>query len=72
MTVLNNRDLNQVSWELRAMAGQAHVPSTQDTPRRALRPVGGADRSEGLRIERPEQVAGAWEEALRADPTPDG
>ena len=38
--VLNNRDLNQVTWEQRAMQGDPMYPATQDDPRlpvRALR-----------------------------------
>jgi len=65
--VLNNRDLNQVTWELRAMAGEPRVPTTQDIP-----DVRYADWAEmiglkGIRVERPEQVAGAWRDALAAD-----
>ena len=30
--VLNNRDLNQVTWELRAMGNSPRVPRTQDIP----------------------------------------
>lgn len=30
--VLNNRDLNQVTWELRAMAGDPKVEITQNLP----------------------------------------
>ncbi len=30
--VLNNRDLNQVTWELRAMAGDPKFEASQDVP----------------------------------------
>ena len=45
--VLNNRDLNQVTWELRAMAGEPQGADHPGHPRRALRPVGRADRPQG-------------------------
>jgi pyruvate dehydrogenase (quinone) len=30
--VLNNRDLNQVTWELRAMSGDPKFEASQDVP----------------------------------------
>jgi pyruvate dehydrogenase (quinone) len=65
--VLNNRDLNQVTWELRAMAGEPRVPVTQDIP-----DVRYADWAEliglkGIRVDHPDQVAEAWTQALTAD-----
>src|SRR3569833_3592272 len=32
VVVLNNGDLNMVSWELRAMGGSPKLPQTQDLP----------------------------------------
>ena len=65
--VLNNRDLNQVTWELRAMAGEARVPITQAIPdvhyAQWAEPIG----LKGIRVDRPEQIAGAWDQALAAD-----
>jgi len=65
--VLNNRDLNQVTWELRAMAGQARVPTTQDIPDVHYAQWAELIGLKGIRVDRPEQVAGAWDEALKAD-----
>lgn len=67
VVVLNNGDLNQVSWELRAMSGTPKVEETQHVPG-----FNYADYAEKLglnaiRVERPEQVADAWEAALAAD-----
>ncbi|MET9134114.1 thiamine pyrophosphate-requiring protein [Streptomyces antibioticus] len=67
VAVFNNQDLNQVTWEMRAMSG-----APQFLPSQSLPDVGYADfaRSLGLagvRVEKPEQVAGAWETALVAD-----
>ncbi|MFE0678341.1 thiamine pyrophosphate-requiring protein [Streptomyces sp. NPDC058867] len=67
VAIFNNRDLNQVTWEMRAMQG-----APQFLPSQSLPDVGYADfaRSlglDGMRIERPDAVAGAWESALAAD-----
>lgn len=65
--VLNNRDLNQVTWEQRAMAGDPKFESSQDLP-----PFNFADYANllglhGIRVETPEAVGPAWDEALSAD-----
>ncbi|MET9079919.1 thiamine pyrophosphate-requiring protein [Streptomyces sp. NPDC004232] len=67
VAVFNNRDLNQVTWEMRAMEG-----APQFLPSQSIPDVGYADfaRSLGLagvRIEKPDGVTGAWEAALAAD-----
>ncbi|MFF8279181.1 thiamine pyrophosphate-requiring protein [Streptomyces lateritius] len=67
VAVLNNRDLNQVTWEMRAMTG-----APQFLPSQAIPDVPYADfaRSVGLagiRVEQPGDVVGAWEEALASD-----
>ncbi len=65
--VLNNRDLNQVTWELRAMAGEPRVPTTQDIPDVAYAKWAELIGLKGIRVDRPDQVAGAWEQALACD-----
>ncbi|MGI9185563.1 MAG: thiamine pyrophosphate-dependent enzyme, partial [Solirubrobacteraceae bacterium] len=65
--VLNNRDLNQVTWELRAMAGEARVPTTQDIPDVPYAQWAELIGLKGIRVDRPDQVAGAWDQALAAD-----
>jgi pyruvate dehydrogenase (quinone) len=65
--VLNNRDLNQVTWELRAMAGEPRVPTTQDIPDVHYAQWAELIGLKGIRVEEPDQVAGAWSEALAAD-----
>lgn len=67
VAVLNNGDLNQVTWEMRAMSG-----SPQFLPSQELPDVGYADFARslglgGMRVEKPEQVPGAWEEALASE-----
>jgi pyruvate dehydrogenase (quinone) len=65
--ILNNQDLNQVTWEQRVLGGDPKLESTQVIP-----DVGYAAYAEllglkGIRVETPERVAPAWDEALAAD-----
>src|ERR687883_330660 len=65
--VLNNRDLNQVTWEQRALQGDPMNPMTQRIP-----DVRYADFAEliglaGVRIEQPEDIGDAWRQAFEAD-----
>ncbi|HEX6141682.1 MAG TPA: thiamine pyrophosphate-requiring protein [Geminicoccaceae bacterium] len=65
--VLNNQDLNQVTWEQRVLAGDPKWETSQnirDFPYAAYAELLGL---KGLRVERPEEVGPAWDEALRAD-----
>lgn len=67
LLVLNNRDLNYVTWEQRAMEGEARFDASQVVP-----DVPYADYAEmlglrGIRVERPEDVAVAWDAALQSD-----
>ncbi|QLE75338.1 thiamine pyrophosphate-requiring protein [Streptomyces rectiverticillatus] len=67
VAVLNNQDLNQVTWEMRAMEG-----APQFLPSQAIPDVPYADfaRSiglDGVRVEEPGGVVPAWERALAAD-----
>jgi len=65
--VLNNRDLNQVTWEQRALGGDPKFETSQN-----LRDFQYAAYAEliglkGLRVEKPEEVGPAWDIALSAD-----
>lgn len=67
VAILHNNDLNQVTWEMRAMAGAPKFAESQSLP-----DVNYAEfaRSLGLigqRIDSPGQLATAWESALEAD-----
>lgn len=67
VAVLNNHDLNQVTWELRALGGSPQFLPSQELPDF---PYAGYARSLGLHgilVEKPEDVAPAWDEALAAD-----
>src|SRR5207253_5998282 len=66
VAVLNNGDLNMVSWELRALGGSPKLPQTQDVP--AFDYAGYAELLGfvGVRIGRPDDVVPALEQALAA------
>ena len=67
VAVLNNHDLNQVTWELRALGGSPQFLPSQELPDF---PYAGYARSlglEGIRVDAPDQVVPAWERALAAD-----
>ena len=64
--VLNNRDLNQVTWELRVMTGDPKLDASQvlpDFPYAAYAELLGL---QGIRIDRPEQIVPAWDQAFKA------
>ena len=62
--VLNNGDLNEVTWEQRAMAGDPRFETSQTLP--AFPYAGYAELLgiKGMRVDSPEDVRSAWEEAL--------
>jgi pyruvate dehydrogenase (quinone) len=65
--VLNNRDLNQVTWEHRAMEGSPKFEASQDLPDFPYARFAELAGLRGIRVDDPEQVGSAWEEALAAD-----
>ena len=67
IAVLNNQDLNQVTWELRAMADSPRVPETQDVPAFNYANYAELCGLKGIRVEKPKQVAPAWDAAFAAE-----
>jgi pyruvate dehydrogenase (quinone) len=65
--VLNNRDLNQVTWEQRVMAGDPRFDASQDLPDFPYARFAEECGLDGIRVDRPEQIGAAWERALAAD-----
>ncbi|HWR46576.1 MAG TPA: thiamine pyrophosphate-requiring protein [Pseudonocardiaceae bacterium] len=65
--VFNNQDLNQVTWEQRAEAGDPKFMGSQwipDVPyAQFAKPLG----LKGIRVDDPARMGTAWEEALAAD-----
>jgi pyruvate dehydrogenase (quinone) len=65
--VLNNRDLNQVTWEQRAMAGDPRFPGSQAIPDFPYARYAEELGLLGLRVDRPEDIGKAWDRVLTAD-----
>ena len=65
--VFNNQDLNQVTWEQRVLAGDPKYPASQVIPDFPAAKYAELIGLHGIKVERPDDVAGAWEEALTAD-----
>ena len=65
--VFNNQDLNQVTWEQRAEAGDPKYPGTQYIPDVRYSDFARMLGLKGVFVEKPEQVGPAWDEALAAD-----
>ena len=64
--VLANRDLNQVTWEQRVMAGDPKYECSQNVPPFEFARYAEMLGLTGIRIDKPEQIAPAWEQALSA------
>ena len=65
--VLNNRDLNQVTWEQRVLAGDPKLEMSQVLPDFAYARFAELLGLKGIRVDSPDRVADAWDEALAAD-----
>jgi pyruvate dehydrogenase (quinone) len=65
--VLNNRDLNQVTWEQRAMVGDPKFSASQDLPDFPYARYAELIGFRGIRVDSPEAIGPAWDEALSAD-----
>ena len=65
--VLNNRDLNQVTWEQRVMEGDAKLAASQDLPDFPYARYAELIGLTGVRVDRPEDVGPAWDRVLAAD-----
>jgi len=64
--VLNNRDLNQVTWEMRIEAGDPKLPMTQSIPDFPYAAFAESIGLLGIRVDKPEDVGRAIDEALSA------
>jgi pyruvate dehydrogenase (quinone) len=65
--VLNNRDLNQVTWEQRAMEGDPKFEASQDLPDFPYAEYARMVGLGGVRVDDPGAVGAAWDEALSSD-----
>jgi pyruvate dehydrogenase (quinone) len=65
--VLNNGDLNQVTWEQRALQGDPKFEDAQVVPDFPYAEYARLLGLGGIRVERPQDIAPAWERALAAE-----
>ena len=62
--VLNNRDLNMVTWEERVLAGDPKFAGSQSLPDFPYAEYAKSLGLDGIRVERPEDIGGAWDLAF--------
>lgn len=65
--VLNNRDLNQVTWEERISLGAGKTESTQSIPDFPYHRYAELLGLKGIFVDNPDKVGAAWDEALASD-----
>ncbi|MBJ9689077.1 thiamine pyrophosphate-requiring protein [Burkholderia vietnamiensis] len=65
--VLNNEDLNQVTWEQRVMEGDPKFDTSQQIPNVPYYRFATLVGLKGIYVDDPEQLGAAWEEALASD-----
>ncbi|MGW3356242.1 thiamine pyrophosphate-requiring protein [Streptomyces bungoensis] len=65
--VFNNQDLNQVTWEQRAMAGDPKFPGSQYIPDVPYAKYAELLGLKGIYCDKPKKVGKAWEEALASE-----
>lgn len=65
--VIVNHDLNQVTWEQRALSGDPKFPAAQDVVDFPYSAYGEMLGFKGIRVDRPEDIRDAWLQALNAD-----
>ncbi len=67
VAVLNNEDLNQVTWEQRVMEGNPKFAVTQDIPNVPYHQFAQMIGLEGIYCDAPDAVGAVWDRALAAD-----
>ncbi|KZS69440.1 MAG: thiamine pyrophosphate-requiring protein [Mycobacterium pseudokansasii] len=67
VAVLHNNDLNQVTWEMRAMAGAPKFAESQTLPDVDYAGFAASLGLGSATLTAPDQIASAWDQALQAD-----
>ena len=65
--VLNNEDLNQVTWEQRVMEGDPKFDASQQIPNVPYHRFAELIGLKGIYVDNPNRLGAAWDEALTAD-----
>ena len=67
IAVLHNNDLNQVTWELRAMEGSPKFTKSQTLPDVDFASFAASLGLQAITVTDPDEIAPAWQRALAAD-----
>ncbi|RPF21867.1 thiamine pyrophosphate-requiring protein [Myceligenerans xiligouense] len=67
VVVLHNNDLNQVTWELRAMGGTPKISESQTIPDVSYAGFAESIGLTGIAVDEPERLGEAWDRALSND-----
>jgi pyruvate dehydrogenase (quinone) len=67
IAVLHNNDLNQVTWEMRAMEGAPKFTESQTLPEVDYAAFAASLGLAAVHVDKPDQVGPAWDSALAAD-----
>jgi len=67
IAVLHNDDLNQVTWEMRAMEGAPKFAESQTLPSVDYAAFASSLGLEGIAVDKPDDIGPAWDRALAAD-----
>ena len=67
IAVLHNDDLNQVTWEMRAMEGAPKFTQSQTLPDVDYAAFASSLGLQAIRVDKPDQIGPAWDQALAAD-----
>jgi pyruvate dehydrogenase (quinone) len=67
IAVLHNNDLNQVTWEMRAMEGAPKFAESQTLPDVDYAAFAASLGLTGINVDKPDQLGPAWDRALAAD-----
>jgi pyruvate dehydrogenase (quinone) len=67
VAVLHNDDLNQVTWEMRAMEGAPKFTQSQTLPDVDYAGFAASMGLQAIRVDKPDEIGPAWDQALAAD-----
>jgi pyruvate dehydrogenase (quinone) len=67
VAILHNNDLNQVTWEMRAMEGSPKFAASQDLPDIDYAGFARSLGLNGINVDQADQVGDAWAQAFAAD-----
>jgi pyruvate dehydrogenase (quinone) len=66
IAVLHNNDLNQVTWEMRAMEGAPKFVKSQTLPSVDYAGFAASLGLQGIAVDKPDDIGPAWDRALAA------